>query len=103
MHLELDDTDVVQLRERLAAVDVELRDDCGRAQVPATSYANRDLAHYTADAMSQFLAEARRYPLLSAAEEIELAKRIERGDLKAKEKLISTTYGWWSRPPSPIR
>jgi RNA polymerase primary sigma factor len=89
MHLELDDTDVEQLRERLAAAGVEVRDDCGRAQIPATSYANGDLAHYTVDAMSQFLAEARRYPLLSAAEEIELAKRIERGDLKAKEKLIS--------------
>ena len=89
MHLELDDTDVEQLRERLAAGGVEVRDDCGREQVPATSYANGDLAHYTVDAMSQFLAEARRYPLLSAAEEIELAKRIERGDLEAKERLIS--------------
>ena len=46
--------------------------------------------HYAVDAMSQFLAEARRYPLLTAAEEIELAKRIERGDLEAKERLISS-------------
>jgi len=36
-----------------------------------------------------FLAEASRYPLLTGTEEIELAKRIERGDLRAKEKLIS--------------
>jgi hypothetical protein len=40
--------------------------------------------HHTVDAMTQFLAEARRHPLLTAAEEIELAERIERGDLEAK-------------------
>jgi len=56
----------------------------------ATTYVNEDLAHYTVDAMSQFLAEVRRYPLLTAPEEIELAQRIERGDLDAKEKLISS-------------
>ncbi len=44
---------------------------------------------YTVDAMTQFLAEASRYPLLTGTEEIELAKRIEKGDLRAKEKLIS--------------
>jgi RNA polymerase primary sigma factor len=45
-------------------------------------------AHYTVDAMGQFLAEVRRYPLLTAREEIELAQRIERGDLEAKGKLV---------------
>jgi RNA polymerase primary sigma factor len=87
--LELSDADVTELRERLAAADVEVRDDCGKDGVPATTYANGDLVQFTADAMTQFLAEAGRYPLLTAAEEIELAKRIERGDLQAKEKLIS--------------
>jgi RNA polymerase primary sigma factor len=61
-----------------------LRDD-----MPPTTYVNGDLVHYTMDAMTQFLAEVRRYPLLTAAEEIELARRIERGDLEAKERLIS--------------
>jgi RNA polymerase primary sigma factor len=90
VRLELGDMEVEELRERLATADVEVRDDCGKAGLPATSYANGELVHYTVDAMSQFLAEARRYPLLSAAEEIELAKRIERGDLQAKERLISS-------------
>ena len=88
--LGLGDMEVEELRERLAAADVEVRDDCGKAEVPATSYANGELVHYTVDAMAQFLAEARRYPLLTAADEIELAKRIERGDLAAKERLISS-------------
>ena len=39
--------------------------------------------------MGQFLREAARFPLLTGREEIELAKRIERGDLAAKDKLIS--------------
>jgi len=36
------------------------------------------------------MANARRYPLLTAAEEIDLAQSIERGDLAAKERLINS-------------
>jgi RNA polymerase primary sigma factor len=42
------------------------------------------------DSLQQFLNEARRYPLLTAAEEIELAKRIERGDMLAKDRMINS-------------
>ena len=42
------------------------------------------------DSLQQFLNEARRYPLLTAAEEIELAKRIERGDMVAKDRMINS-------------
>jgi RNA polymerase sigma factor (sigma-70 family) len=41
------------------------------------------------DSLQLFFNEARRHPLLTAAEEIELAKRIERGDLAAKERMIN--------------
>jgi RNA polymerase sigma factor (sigma-70 family) len=44
----------------------------------------------TTDSFQLFLNQASRYPLLTAAEEIELAKRIERGDLAAKEQLINS-------------
>ena len=44
----------------------------------------------TTDSLQLFFNEARRYPLLTGAEEIELAKRIERGDLAAKERLINS-------------
>src|SRR6266511_2408241 len=54
----------------------------------------RALAHATAesttDSLQLFINQAMRYPLLTAAEEIELAKRIERGDLAAKERLINS-------------
>ena len=41
------------------------------------------------DSLQLFFNEARRYPLLTAAEEIELAKRIEKGDLAAKDRMIN--------------
>src|SRR5499427_9155200 len=43
----------------------------------------------TTDSLQLFLNEAGRYPLLTAAEEVELAKRIERGDMTAKERMIT--------------
>jgi RNA polymerase primary sigma factor len=42
----------------------------------------------TTDALQLFLREAGRHPLLTAAQEVELAKRIERGDLEAKSRMI---------------
>jgi RNA polymerase primary sigma factor len=41
------------------------------------------------DSLQLFFNEARRYPLLTAEEEIELAKRIERGDLAAKDRMVN--------------
>ena len=52
----------------------------------------REPEHNTAtgDSLDLFLRRARAHPLLSAAEEIELAKRIERGDLAAKDRMINS-------------
>jgi RNA polymerase primary sigma factor len=77
------------VRERLAGSDVAVEDDVGLPVAP-TRYANGELAHYTADALDQFLAGAARHRLLTPAEEIALAKRVERGDLAAKERLIAS-------------
>jgi RNA polymerase primary sigma factor len=44
----------------------------------------------TTDSLQLFLNEAGRYPLLTAAEEVELAKGIERGDLRAKDRMINS-------------
>jgi RNA polymerase primary sigma factor len=44
----------------------------------------------TTDALQLFLREAGRHQLLTAAQEVELAKRIERGDLDAKERMIQS-------------
>src|SRR5439155_5001859 len=47
-------------------------------------------APLSTDSLQLFLNEAGRYPLLTAAEEVELAKRIERGDMAAKERMITS-------------
>ncbi len=44
----------------------------------------------SADSLQLFLTEIGRYPLLTAAEEIALAKRVERGDAEAKERMINS-------------
>ena len=88
--LELGDEELDSLHERLEAAGIELSDDCGRADVDVTSYQPDDLAGATTDALQLFLNELRRYPLLSAKEEAELARRIEQGDLEAKERMINS-------------
>jgi RNA polymerase primary sigma factor len=87
---ELGEDDAQALQDILEARGIEVRDDCGRSGVEQTSYVIDDLAQQTTDAMSLFLQEVRRYPLLTREEEVELAKRIERGDAEAKEKMVNS-------------
>src|SRR5215216_4915300 len=44
----------------------------------------------TTDALQLFLRDAGRHPLLTAAQEVELAKQIERGDVGAKGRMIQS-------------
>jgi len=85
----LTDEQAGQLHERIEAAGLSLEDDCGKAADQA-GYKNGELAEQTTDALQLFFNELRKYPLLSKEEEIELAQRIERGDLEAKEKLINS-------------
>ena len=87
--LELDEDEVSGLYERLEDRGVDVSDDCGRETADAT-YVNGDLAESTTDALQLFLNEIGRYPLLAAEEEVELAKRIERGDKAAKDRMINS-------------
>jgi RNA polymerase primary sigma factor len=88
LDLLADDVDVIE--ELLESRGIELSDDCGRPGVEPTGFRNGELATATTDALQLFLNEIRRYPLLTATEEIELAKRIEQGDLDAKERMINS-------------
>src|SRR5919201_6155864 len=42
------------------------------------------------DSLQLFFNEARKYPLLTAAQEVELAQRIEKGDVAAKDRMINS-------------
>jgi RNA polymerase primary sigma factor len=86
---ELEDDDVARLYEELDERGIELSDDCGR-ETRESTYVNGNLAASTTDALQLFLNEAGRWPLLTKEEEIELAKRIERGDEAAKERMINS-------------
>jgi RNA polymerase primary sigma factor len=88
--LELDDEEVAGLYEQLESHGIELTDDCGLPALEETQYANTEIAAMTTDSLQLFLNEAGRYPLLTAAEEIELAKLVERGDMAAKERMINS-------------
>jgi RNA polymerase primary sigma factor len=91
--LALEDEAVNDLYAALEARGIEITDDCARALPDGpptpTRYTNMDLAVFTTDAVQQFLNEAGRHRLLLPAEELELSRRIEAGDLDAKEKLTT--------------
>jgi RNA polymerase primary sigma factor len=86
--LDLDDNDLGTLYETLDARGIELRDNCGR-DVVQRPLDEVQLASATTDALQLFLNEIGRHRLLTPVEEIDLAKRIERGDLAAKERMIN--------------
>ena len=88
--LELDEEDLEALYAEVEERGITLSDDCGRESVGAATYVNGDLATATTDSLQLFLNEAGKYALLSAPEEVELAKRIERGDVEAKNRMINS-------------
>jgi RNA polymerase primary sigma factor len=90
LELELDDDQVEGLYKEIDERGLELTDDCCRDDAPEATYVNGDLVHATTDALQLFLNEAGRYKLLTADEEVELSKRIERGDKVAKELMINS-------------
>jgi RNA polymerase primary sigma factor len=89
---DLDEEQLVHLHEELEARHIDLTDDCSRADKSdaGSTYVNGELASATTDTLQLFLNEAAKWPLLTAEEEVELAKRIERGDHEAKERMINS-------------
>jgi len=86
----LSDEEVEALYDHINATGIELSDDCSRSDAREPTYQNGELARNTTDALQLFMQEVARYRLLSADEERELARRIERGDLEAKQLLINS-------------
>ncbi|MBA3347393.1 MAG: sigma-70 family RNA polymerase sigma factor [Actinobacteria bacterium] len=86
----LDEDDTAALYDELEARAIEVTDDCGRAAGDGPEIVNGELTTSTTDALQLFLNEMGRYDLLTAAEEVALAKRIEAGDLAAKELMVNS-------------
>jgi RNA polymerase primary sigma factor len=85
----LDEEQVADLWTTLDERGVTVPDDPGRADAAPTRYRREDLDHRTTDALGLFLDEIGRHRLLTPAEEIELAKAVERDDLAAKDRMVN--------------
>ena len=91
---DLDDADVEQLTRELEAIGLEVNDprseeDAKPAQ-PAQKTPDPDVIVGSADSLQLFLADVGRHKLLTASEEVTLAKAIERGDMLAKRRMIES-------------
>jgi RNA polymerase primary sigma factor len=87
--LELDSLETDALLYELERRGIELVELLELKQKPPLR-AGRSSTEPTTDALQLFLREAGRRPLLNAAQEVELAKRIERGDTDAKQRMIES-------------
>ena len=96
--LELDGTEVEEVHGMLERADIELVEELDPAFAAAgePEGAGRSMSEtaldlkpeVTTDSLQLFLREIGRARLLTAEQEVALAKRIERGDLDAKRKMV---------------
>ena len=72
-------------------IDRKAPEAAAAAATPATKWVGvESTTEVSTDPLQLFLREVGRHPLLTAAEEVELAKRIERGDVSAKRRMIES-------------
>jgi len=85
MQLDPLEVDAVYRELETRAIEVlEPEPETAPSILPTLSYET------TTDALQLFLRETGRHPLLTAAQEVELAKAIERGDREAKQRMIQS-------------
>ena len=86
----LDQPAIEEAYRELEAHGVELRDEPVAAVDETRVTLERVSVEGTTDSLERFLQEIGRYPLLTKVEEIQLAKRVEAGDLIAKRRMIES-------------
>jgi RNA polymerase primary sigma factor len=83
--LDLDASDVDDFYNALAELEIEVVDQDAADEEPE---AELEVHEVSTDALQLFLKDIGRVALLTAAQEVELAKRIERGDHGAKQEMV---------------
>jgi RNA polymerase primary sigma factor len=80
--------DIEELYAEAQRRGIEVSDDWGRES--AAVYTPAAVAEATSDSLQLFLRDISQRPLLTGPEEVALAKRIEKGDTAAKNKMIES-------------
>jgi RNA polymerase primary sigma factor len=89
--LDLDALEFEAFRQELEQRGIEIiEEERAAEQLPSSAPVQPIVVETTTDALQLFLREAGRHPLLTAAQEVELSKRIERGDMQAKQRMIQS-------------
>jgi RNA polymerase primary sigma factor len=93
--LNLDPLEIEALHRELETRGIDVVNDVnedGEPQQPERQPLPATLLSWetTTDALQLFLREAGRHPLLTAPQEVELAKKIEAGDPEAKQRMIQS-------------
>ena len=83
--LELDAAQIDEFYHALEELNVEVVDDGNDEQEERPTEATREV---TTDSLQLFLKDIGKVELLTAAQEVELAKRIERGEHEAKQEMV---------------
>ena len=93
---DLEDEELAAVRAELEAREVEIlapaqpEEDADASEEAAPAPGPQPELPAATDSLTLFMNRVGRYPLLTAAEEVALAKRIERGDRAAKERMINS-------------
>ncbi|HET7855635.1 MAG TPA: sigma-70 family RNA polymerase sigma factor [Gaiellaceae bacterium] len=87
--LELDELELEALQRELEQRGIDVVEEEHKPE-KAPEPPPQVVYETTTDALQLFLREAGRHPLLTAAQEVELSKRIERGDMQAKQRMIQS-------------
>ena len=83
--LELDAAQMDDFYHALEELRIDVVDGSGEAQEPEAQAEAREVS---TDSLQLFLKDIGKVDLLTAAQEVELAKRIERGEHKAKQEMV---------------
>ncbi|HKP88365.1 MAG TPA: sigma-70 family RNA polymerase sigma factor [Thermoleophilaceae bacterium] len=86
--LDVDEERIEELYREARRRGIELQENGARPENPEAPYTHEVVAEATSDSLQLFLRDISQRPLLTAAEEVDLAKRIERGDQDAKDRMI---------------
>ena len=86
---DLDSDELGELRADLESRDVEIQAPRPEREQQRSTPADQRETSGSTDSVTLFMNEAGRHRLLTAADEVALAKRTERGDAAAKERMIN--------------